>query len=64
MTTDLKRRLATLETRTSLARPVQEMSDAELIAAAGLGDNPSDDELLRLIKHGERSELNMKEQSE
>ncbi len=64
MTTELKRRLTALEARTSLARPVREMSDAELTAAVGLGDNPSDEQLRRVLEQGQRPELNVKEQSE
>ena len=64
MTPDLKRWLATLEARTSLARPVRDMSDADLAAAVGLGDNPSDEQLRQVLEQSQRPELNTERQSE
>ncbi len=58
MTTDLTRRVAALESRTSMARPVREMSDTELISIVGLGDNPSDEQLRQVIEAGQGTQLN------
>lgn len=52
MTSDLRRRLAALEVRSVEFKPVSEMTDAELLALAGLSADATNDELARLLDDG------------